>query len=310
MARIITGATGLVGKHLVDHWLSKNEQLIIVGRSLEKIQREFGNAVQGITWEALTPELLKNADVVVNLAGENIANGRWTSERKKTIINSRIEGTAALIKLLNMLGNDAPPLFNASAIGIYGLQPSTTQGLPPALDETFPTETMANADFLAQVGHAWENAALGTSKVRVVLLRFGVVLASEGGALPQMIRPFKFFMGGRIGTGHQPFSWIAIDDVVRAIDFLLAQKDSQGPFNLVAPQCISQAELAEAIGRILHRPSFMRTPAIVLQTVFGKELADDLLLNGQHVYPRRLLELGFKFKYPDINSALRTILTK
>ena len=306
MHRIIAGGTGLIGTELIHHWLAQGHQVTIISRSTEKVRKIFQNRVNAVDIDSLKPELFHQADVVVNLAGAGIADKRWSEARKQEILNSRIHVTQKIVKLLTMLGQNAPPLFNASAIGIYGLQQQVSNGLPIKLDENTPIDWNSAPDFLSHIGHEWEKATqpATASGIRVVNLRFGVVLSKKGGALPKIVQPFYFFLGGPIGTGQQPFSWVAIEDVVRAIDFLLPKKEMTGPVNIVAPGCTTQQELARAIGKIIGKPCVVPTPGFALKLVFG-EMADELLLEGQHVYPTRLLESGFTFSYPEIESALR-----
>lgn len=309
MSRIVAGATGLIGTQLVNHWLNQGHSVIVIGRSKEKIQKIFQNRVTAIEWEELEPEIFKQAELIVNLSGAGIAEKRWSKTRKNEILCSRINTTEKLVSILQLLGPQSPPLFNASAIGIYGLQKQNPNGLPEKLDENSPINWDNPTDFLSQIACGWEKATykLSHSGGRVVNLRFGVVLAKQGGALPQITLPFYFFLGGRIGTGQQPFSWIAIDDLIRAIDFLVEKKEYSGPINIVSPNCVTQSELARTISQTLHKPSFMVTPAFLLKFIFG-EMANELLLEGQHVYPTRLLDLGFCFSFPDINVALAHIL--
>jgi uncharacterized protein len=311
MHRIVAGATGLIGTQLVNHWLNQGYAITVIGRSKAKIQNIFQNRVSAIEWVELQPEIFKQAEIVVNLAGAGISEKYWSATRKNEILHSRIKTTEKLVAILQLLGPKSPPLFNASAIGIYGLQQQNPYGLPKRLDESTMINWDNPKDFLSKTGCEWEKAThkLHQSGIRVVNLRFGVVLAKQGGALPQIILPFYFFMGGRIGTGQQPFSWIAIDDLIQAIDFLIEKKNYSGPINIVSPYCVTQRELASAIGQILHKPSFMITPKFLLKLVFG-EMAQELLLEGQHVYPARLLELGFCFSFPNINVALTHILQK
>jgi len=311
MKRIVAGGTGFIGKHLVNQWLNDGHEIIVVGRSKQKINEIFGDKVTASDWNDVKEngtQLLENAEVIVNLTGKGIGSGRWTPALKKEILDSRIQSTETFSKLCAELGEQAPALFNTSAIGTYGLQQNADSGLPPALDENTKLDFSKSTDFLSEIGHAWE-LATQTAKdagVRVVNMRFGVVFANDGGVLPKLTLPFKFFMGGKIGSGKQPFSWITVEDLISAIDFLLQHKEVNGPVNLVAPECVIQMELAKAIGKALHRPSFYPTPGFVFKTIYGT-MADELLLHGQHVKPTRLNELGFKFEYPDLDSALKHV---
>jgi uncharacterized protein (TIGR01777 family) len=308
MHRIITGATGLVGKALVAHWLAQNHQIIAVGRSKKKIISVLGSHVQALEWEELTPEIVSEAEVVVNLAGDGLADKRWTDKRKQEILTSRTGTTDRLVSMLTPLGKNSPPLFNASAIGVYGLQPHAAGELSQRLDEESKINFKESPDFLAEVARAWELATLPAknSGVRVVNMRFGVVLSKDGGALPMLARPFYFYVGGPIGNGDQAVSWVALEDLVRAIDFIFADKNISGPVNIVAPDCVMQSEFAKTLAETLQRPHAMRMPAFVMKILLG-QMADELLLEGQNIYPRRLIDAGFVFNLPDLHIALKQI---
>lgn len=310
MHRIIAGGTGLIGKHLVEHWLMQNHRVSVIGRSEERIQQLFGTRVQAISWDHLTQDLFESAEVVVNLTGASVGEKRWNKKRKDIIVNSRIGSTKKIANLLAKLQSRAPLLLNASAIGVYGLQQTLPEGLPPRVDEN-SSLTPSPTDFLSFVARRWEEAAEADVAAggRVIFLRFGVVLAKEGGALPQLLKPYHYYLGGPIGTGRQPFSWVAIDDVIHAIDFLIASPDATGPYNIVAPECVTQRTLAQTIGRVMNRPALLPMPGWLIQLMLGKEMAQELLLEGQHVYPARLLQKGFQFSYPDLESALNHVLT-
>lgn len=310
MRAVITGATGLIGKKLVEHWLAQQHTVIVVGRTKAHIQEAFNDQVQAVTWSELSESLFQSVDLVVNLAGANIAAKRWSAKRKEELLSSRVNATKQISEMLAALGQHAPPLFNASAIGIYGFQKQTSAGLPEPLNEDTVIDWHNPTDFLSRIGREWEQAASAAiaSGVRVVLMRFGVVISNAGGALPMLARPFYFFMGGPIGPGNQPFSWIALPDLIRAIDFLLPRKELSGPFNFVAPECVSEKQLAKTIGKVLHRPAMVNMPAFAIKLMLGDEMARELLLQGQHVYPNRLLSLGFQFEYPTIEKALTASL--
>lgn len=306
MQIMIAGATGLIGTRLVNHCLARGNQVIAVGRSSSKIKKSFDDRVEALTWDALTINALKKIDFVINLAGENIGDARWTDARKQAILSSRTETTSRLANLLKEIGKNAPPLFNASAVGIYGLQQELPNDLPPALTEETSIDWSDAPDFLSTVGRAWEQAALPAihAGVRVVFMRFAVVLAKEGGALPKIAFPFRLMAGGRVGSGEQPFSWIVIDDLINAIDFLMNKPDAEGAYNFVSPACVKQRVLAAEIASTLHRPCWLPMPAAVMRIMLGRQMADELLLAGQHAYPKRLLEAGFHFQYPDLKGAL------
>jgi uncharacterized protein (TIGR01777 family) len=243
----------------------------------------------------------EGADAVVHLAGENIAGGRWTAERKQKILDSRKDGTRNLAQSIAAAGRKPEVLVSASAVGIYG-----NRG-----DEVL-TESSASGDgFLAGVSRAWEEAlaAARAAGVRVVSPRIGVVLDGKGGALPKMALPFKFGAGGRVGSGKQWMSWITLDDLVRLLIFAMTNRDLQGPVNAVAPQAVTNAEFTRTLARVLHRPAIFPAPAFAMRLLLG-EMADELLLSGQRVEPKVAMERGFRFQYPQLETALAHVLTK
>jgi uncharacterized protein len=310
MHAIIAGATGLIGKRLVKDWLTKDYAITVVGRDKKHIQETFGDTVTPLSWPELSVEKIRSATVVVNLAGANIGEKHWKPARKEQILNSRVDTTATIASLLAQLGKDAPLLLNASAVGVYGLQVQIAEGLPPALTEETSINHDVYPDFLAEVGRKWEKAATPAvaAGCRVIFLRFGVVLAKEGGALPELLKPLALHIGGKIGTGRQPFSWVALDDVISAINYLIAKPNVSGAFNIVAPEAVSQQTFAEVLSRAAQKKVYLSLPSFLFEIMLGKEMARELLFEGQHVYPKRLLELGYRFDYPELSLALPHIL--
>lgn len=311
MKIIIAGGTGFIGQALTRHFLENNHEVIIVGRSLKKINNVFSQKVIGITYEALNSKTIKSANLIINLAGANIGAKLWSDKQKQEIINSRVKITKKISTLCAKLGSASPFLLNASAIGVYGLQKCAAIGLPEAFDENTSIDFTKAHDFLSLVGRQWELATqvAKDAGVRVVNMRFGVVLAKNGGVLKQLRLPFLFFMGGRIGTGHQPFSWVTLTDLIRAVEFLINNKEISGPVNIVAPEAVTQTELAKTLGKVLHRPSFMFTPAWPIKLILG-EMGDELLLRGQRVFPTVLKQHAFEFTFPDLEEALIEIYKK
>jgi uncharacterized protein len=242
---------------------------------------------------------VEGAGAVINLAGEPIAEGRWTAAKKRTILASRVEATQAVVAALRAAGAPGIALLSGSAVGYYG----THRDEP--LDESSP----AGHDFLATVCREWEAEATAASRARVVLLRTGFVVARDGGALPRLALPFHFFAGGPLGSGRQVMSWIHRDDWVAMTRWALGHPTLQGPLNLTAPSPVTNREMAHAVGRALHRPSFMPAPALALRLVLG-EMADALILNGQRVLPHVAQNAGFTFKYESIDDALRAIYAR
>ncbi len=306
--RIIAGGTGFIGQYLVKKWLQAGIEVTIIGRSLKKIQRMYGDTVNAVTWDELptvSQTLFRNVELVLNLAGANIGSARWSVARKNLILESRTHTTQQLCELLALLGDKAPTLYNASAVGIYGLATHPTQQLPPAVDEDTPIAFQTYPDFLSTVARQWEFATHASKAhgVYVLNLRFGVVLGHGGGALSRLLPSFRLGLGGPIGDGNQAFSWIHIDDLANIIEFLLQHPEVHGAVNIVAPECVNQRTFAKTLGKVLHRPTCLKTPAWVLHLAFG-DMADELLLSGQHVKPKRLEALAYPFQYPRLLDAL------
>lgn len=294
---VVTGGTGLIGSALV------------------AALREHGHQVQRLThgpirdatdlhWDprhgVLDPEPLEGVDAVVNLAGAPVAE-RWTSDRKREIRDSRVLGTTLLAHALASLSQPPRVFASGSAIGIYGNRGNDS------LDE----DSAAGSDFLATVSTEWEAATAPASEagVRVVLLRTGIVLTPLGGVLQKMLPPFRLGLGGRLGSGAQWISWIALDDEVRAIEFVLALEMLRGPVNLVAPNPVTNAEFAKTLGRVLARPAVAAVPGALFTLAFG-QMAQDTALASQLVRPRTLLEAGFSFRHPTLEQALRSSLDR
>ncbi len=307
MHRIIAGGTGFIGRYLVKQWLSQRYKVTVIGRSATAIEEAFGKKVQAITWDELPskgPELLRSASLIVDLAGANIGDMRWTPERKQEIIASRIESTQRLSELCASLADKSPFLFNASAIGIYGFSNDTKQVFTEEAHINFSQFT----DFVSQVARPWESATeiAKAHGVHVINLRFGVVLGSDGGVLQKLATPFKWGLGGVIGNGLQPISWIHIADVAAIIEFLVKNTDIHGGVNCVAPGWVTQSEFARTLAKTLHRPCFLPMPAKLMHLLYG-QMADELLLSGQIVAPQVLLQSGYHFLYPTLGQALGEI---
>ena len=304
MKIMITGATGLIGKALVAHFSNQHE-LTLVGRMREKIRSQFSNHYSIVTWDELktySETIIKHQDVIINLAGENIGAKRWSASQKQKILDSRVDATRYIANICAHL-DKSPRILNASAVGVYGF----------SKDVIF-TENSALKNpecFLEAVGNAWEQALLTAenANVSVIKMRFGVVLSNQGGALKQMLPAFKYGLGAILGNGQQLFSWIALSDLIRAIDFLMLHPEITGPVNMVSPGVVSQADFAMALSRALHRPCFMRLPASFIHFLFG-QMGDELLLHGQSVKSEKLLQAGFTFQFNTIHHALKNALNK
>lgn len=289
----VSGASGLIGQALCQKLRKRGDQVVRL------VRHKACLAEDEIAWNPSTGELLSGSlegfDVFVNLAGENIANGRWTPEKKKKIYESRVLGTEHLVRLLSELPYPPKVLINASAVGFYG-----NRG-----EEKVDEESASGSDFLATVCRDWEKAASAAENqgVRVVRMRIGTVLSKEGGALQKMLLPFRLGLGGRIGSGEQYFSWIVLEDLLDLICFAMEEEQVKGAVNAVSPHPVTNGALTKVLGEVLQRPILLPLPAFAARFLFG-EMADAILLGGVRVVPKKILELGFQFKYPDLKSAL------
>ncbi|MBH8574469.1 TIGR01777 family oxidoreductase [Nostocaceae cyanobacterium CENA369] len=301
----ITGATGFVGSRLVERLHKQGNSVLVLTRNTTFAQKvfppeAFGN-VEIVTY---TPNVsgswqdaFAGCDAVVNLAGEPIAEKRWTPEHKQEILNSRQLGTQKIVEAIAKANPKPTVLVNASAIGYYGTSETAT------FDETSPSGN----DFLAQVCQAWEAEArkVKDAGVRLVILRFGIILGL-GGALGKMITPFKLFAGGPIGSGRQWFSWIHVDDLVNLIVQALTKPEIEGVYNATAPNPVRMADLSQTMGQVMSRPSWLPVPAFALEALLGDGAI--VVLEGQQVLPKRTLETGFEYQYPNLQPALKQIL--
>jgi len=298
MKILVTGSTGLVGTALIDSLETNGHQV------LRLVRRTPRNAATEIEWHpeqgrVANQDAFEGLDAAVHLAGESVAEGRWTPEKKARIRESRVQGTTLLAETLAKLQRPPRVFASASAIGIYG-----NRG-----DEVLSEESAPGKGFLAGVCCEWEQATAAAEEIgiRVAHLRFGIVLSSKGGALAKLLTPFKLGAGGKIGNGKQWMSWIAIDDVIAAIHTVISADDMNGAVNLVAPNPVTNAELTETLGRVLERPTLLNVPAFAARIAFG-EMADALLLSSARVQPVKLLESGYVFKHTQLEGALRHIL--
>jgi uncharacterized protein (TIGR01777 family) len=296
MKVLVSGSHGLIGSALVEFLYGQDHDVV---RLVRKRPKPDGSEVY---WNpqggAIDSTGLEGMDAVVNLAGESLS-GRWTDEKKRQIRDSRIKGTRLLSEALAKLSNPPKALVSTSASGYYG-----NRG-----NEILTEETGAGTGFLADLCVEWEAATepAAESGIRVVITRNGIVLSPKGGALEQMLLPFKLGIGGRMGSGVQYMSWIAIDDLITVIDFALTNESIVGPINTVSPNPVTNREFAETLGRVLSRPTILSMPGFMLRLAFG-EMADEALLTSQRILPRRLLDSGFTFHYPDLEPALRYLL--
>ncbi|AFY45630.1 TIGR01777 family oxidoreductase [Nostoc sp. PCC 7107] len=301
----ITGATGLVGSRLVERLQKEGHQVLVLTRNTNFAHKVFPPAnfpnVEIVTYTPTTfgawQDAIVGCEAVVNLAGEPIGEGRWTPERKQEILNSRQLGTQKIVEAITNANPKPQVLVNTSAIGYYGTSETAT------FDET----SVSGNDFLAQVCQAWEAEAtkVKDAGVRLVILRFGIVLGN-GGALAKMIPPFQLFAGGPIGSGRQWFSWIHLDDLVNLILQALNQSNMEGAYNATAPNPVRMNDLSQTLGEVLHRPSWLPVPAFAIEALLGDGAI--VVLEGQQVLPKRTLESGFAYQYPNLQPALKQIL--
>jgi uncharacterized protein (TIGR01777 family) len=298
MRILISGSHGLIGKAVVEALQAKNHQVVSLVRNRDEVSQD--SLLFDPEHTPLDSDSYEGFDACINLAGESVAQGRWTEEKKRKIRDSRVLRTRILSEFLSGLKNPPKIFLSASAIGYYG-----SSG-----DRVLNESSKGGTDFLATVCKNWEKSTtvLENKGVRVVHLRTGVVLSKEGGALAKMLVPFKLGLGGKIGSGSQYMSWIALEDEVSAILFCLENSKLSGAVNLVCPNPVTNGEFTKVLGKALARPTLFPMPAFVAKLLMGKELAEELLLASQRAVPQKLLEAGFTFKYPGLKSALEAIL--
>jgi uncharacterized protein (TIGR01777 family) len=293
---VVTGSSGFIGTALKGALHKAGHRMVPMVRS-----QAVGGALH---WDPDRGEIdaggLEGVGAVVHLAGEGIGNKRWNEAYKAKVKESRRKGTTLLAETLAKLDKPPKVLVSSSAIGYYG-----DRG-----DEVLTESSRPGSDFLAEVCTAWEAAAVPArdAGIRVAYIRTGIVLSGRGGVLPKMLLPFKFGFGGKLGSGRQWMSWIALGDEVGAIVHLLGDDSLSGPFNLTSPNPVTNADMTKAIGKAMNRPAFVPAPAFALKTALGAEMAEELLLVSQRALPTRLLDSGFTFRHPEIGDALRVAL--
>jgi hypothetical protein len=297
MRLLVTGGTGLIGRTLVADLARDAHEVVALSRNRAHALA-LPPGVEAQPWDAHSVTgwgpLVNSSDVIVNLAGENLSAGRWTAARKTRIVQSRLEAGRALVAAIEAATCKPRALIQASAVGYYG----------PRGAELLAEDAPPGDDWLSQLAVEWEAVTRPVDDfgVRRVVIRTGVVLGLAGGALPKMALPFRFFAGGPVGSGRQPFPWIHLADEVAAIRFLIDHEEARGPFNLTAPEALTNAEFSRALGRAMRRPAWLPVPGLALRLLFGQMAT--VLLTGQNAVPTKLQQLGFAFRFPTIDAAL------
>jgi uncharacterized protein len=293
MKTLISGASGLVGSALVEHLFAKGHTIRCLQRHKQPVEGRIWDIARLYAAPVETPPF----DVIIHLAGENVADGRWTSAKKERILTSRVAGSRQLVDFLTSLDEASRPatLMCASAIGFYG------NGGEALFTENSP----GGSGFLAEVCKQWENEAARAAAygIRVVHLRFGMILSPKGGALHKMLPPFKAGLGGIIGNGRQYMSWISIRDLSDIVDFVIRTEAIRGPVNVVAPEAITNRDFTKVLGQIVNRPTMLPAPAFLLRLIFG-EMADEMLLTSSKVSPVKLMHSGYRFQDSDLQNTL------
>ncbi len=289
----ITGQNGMLGQHITQE-LDQTYHIHGLTRK--------NTSTNNPSWnyrESLKELNIQAPDTVIHLAGAGIADKRWSQKYKQTIYDSRIQGTKWLVDEIMLFDHKPKTFLCASAIGYYGHRPSES------LDE----ESAKGNNFVAKIAEHWEAATkpLKSTDIRLINLRFGMILSKNGGALKDMLLPFKLGLGGRLGDGQQQYSWISIDDVIQVLDFLIKNPECQGVYNLTSPNSVTNAQFTQTLAKILKRPAFMHMPAFMVRLIFG-EVADELLLADAQVLPKRLLAGGYQFKHTELDQALQCII--
>jgi len=294
---LITGGTGFIGSALQEELLKDGHNVVITTRRRESVWFEDRGVLKWAPPSLIPSDIISSIDAVINLAGEPIASGRWTEEKKERIRSSRIDTTRAIVQSIRNVKKPPQTLISASAIGYYG-----SHG-----DEEVTEETPPGSDFLADVCKAWEAEAMKAEDagVRVVMVRIGLVLDRGGGMLSRMDKPFRFFIGGHIGSGEQWFSWIHRSDLIGIIRYILEHKEIKGPVNATAPNPVTNADFSRILGMVLGRPSWLHAPAFAIKLALGE--FGDMILTGQRVLPKKIMEAGYQFRYPLLEDALRVI---
>lgn len=303
MRAIITGGTGFQGKYLIAELAKAGYEVIVLSRNPDQYSPALPNGARLVRWDARSSqgwgELANGAQAIINLAGENMAAGRWTEQSKKTILSSRVNAGKAVVQAVEQASQKPKVVIQASAVGYYG----------PGGDTAITEESPAGSDFQAGVCKEWEasTAAVTQQGVRQVIIRTGLPLATDGGVLERYLLPFKLYAGGPLGSGKQWTPWIHMTDQIGAMRFLIENSATAGAYNLCAPNPVTNKQFAQALGKALGKPSVIPVPGFALNLVFG-EMADEMLLVGWRQMPERLLNAGYQFRFPEIGEALKDLI--
>lgn len=293
----ITGGTGFIGRKLTALLVNEGHEIVILTRN-PKPENQGISYTKWLSEDAAPEKELENVDAFINLAGVSINDGRWSAKHQKAIYTSRMEATDELLRIIDSLSKKPTIFVNASAIGIY----------PVSLDSEYTEQSIFSPnDFLGKTVLDWENKAKQVEQygVRTVFMRFGVVLGNEGGALPLMTLPYKLFAGGTVGSGKQWVSWVHISDVIRAILFVLQNEHLYGPVNVTTPSPVSMKDFGKTIASVLNRPHWFPAPSILMKLVLGEK--SKLVLEGQKVLPKVLMDEGFEYLFPRLELALKDL---
>lgn len=302
MRILITGGSGLIGTSLIKHFLSLGYEVVSLTRKPIAARPGEEQPFSTVHWDGKSAAgwgpLADGAKAIINLAGENISAGRWTEQRKRAIIHSRINAGIAVLQAVEQAKVKPEVIIQASGVGYYGI----------SLEKEFREEDPPGSDYLSQVCIGWEQANQQVEEygVRRAVIRLGVVLSTDGGALPKMMLPFRLFVGGSVGNGKQWMPWVHPADVCGAIQFIIENSSAQGAFNLCAPQQVTNRQFSQAIAHTLHRPAWIPLPALALKLALGE--MSTVLLEGQRVLPSRLQGLGYHFLFPELVPALADLL--
>jgi uncharacterized protein len=292
---LITGGTGFIGNYLVNTLVSRGDTVTIVSRTPGRFNKK---GVSYASWDDDLAQVMGSVDAVINLAGSNLFDNRWTDSVRKTILNSRVKATSRIVDAIQRASNKPNVFISGSAVGYYG--PRGTD----VLDEGQPS----GQDFLAKVCVAWEHEArkLDDASVRLVIARIGIVQQIDNGALQKMLLPFKLYGGGPLGHGNQYYPWVHMDDMVQALLFCIDNKEISGPVNITAPTPVTMDEFAQTLGSVMNRPSWFRVPGFMLKIAVGDSASS--ILASLRAVPSKLLEHGYRFRHPNLEHALRDIL--